>query len=393
VFRLFGKAGSIVPPGTFIQFTAERSADPPDLRSYQGADAACILYEDENDNPGHGRSDVKRGEGMEKSIGWGIIGTGWIAGKMAEALPFAAGSRLVAVGSRSRATADEFALRYRCDRAYGSYEEVALDADVDVVYVATPHPFHCSNTLMCLKSGKAVLCEKPFAMNEGEVLEMVSAARKYGLFLMEAFWTRFLPSIDRVLSLVASGVLGDVRHIKSDFGAITRFDPNHRAFNKSLGGGSLLDIGIYPVFLTLLLWGEPDTISCVPHIGSTGVDESLALTFAYNDGRIATLFSSFTVNSTVETDICGTKGRLKLKRFWHCPVPLELTLEGDRTGTIQFDYAGNGYNYEAAEVVRCLRGGKKESETLPLDFSLRLIRLLDRIRKDLGLVYDADVRA
>ena len=329
---------------------------------------------------------------MDRSIRWGILGTGWIAEKMAEALPFVEGSNLVAVGSRSGATADAFALRYRIGRAYGSYEEVALDPNVDVVYVATPHPFHCANTLMCLKTHKAVLCEKPFAMNEAEVLDMVSAARDRGMFLMEAFWTRFLPSIDRVLSLIGRGVLGEVRHIKSDFGVITPFNPDHRAFNKSLGGGSLLDIGIYPVFLTLLLWGEPDTISCVPHIGSTGVDESLALTFAYNDGRIATLFSSFTVNSTVETDICGTRGRLKLKRFWHCPVPLELTLGNDRTETIQFDYAGNGYNYEAAEVVRCLRAGKKESDILPLGFSLRLIRLLDRIRQAMGLVYDADAR-
>jgi predicted dehydrogenase len=243
---------------------------------------------------------------------------------------------------------------------------------------------------MCLKHGKAVLCEKPFAMNEREVLQMIATAREHRVFLMEAFWTRFLPSIDRVLELIASGVLGDVRHIQSDFGAITRFDPDHRAFNKTLGGGSLLDIGIYPVFLTLLLWGEPDQISSVPHIGSTGVDESLALIFKYADGRIATLFSSFTVNSTVETHICGTRGRLKLNRWWHCPVPLELTKGEEKPETLQFDYVGNGYNYEADEVTRCLRAGKKESDILPLGFSLRLIKLLDRIRKEMGLVYDAD---
>lgn len=328
---------------------------------------------------------------MDKRIKWGIIGTGWIAEKMAEGLAVVKDVTLVAVGSRTKGKADEFARRHRIGTAYGSYEELAVDPGIDVVYIATPHPYHCANTLMCLRYGKAVLCEKPFAMNEMEVLQMISTARERHVFLMEAFWTRFLPSIEKVLELVASGVLGEVRHIKSDFGAITRFDPDHRAFNKKLGGGSLLDIGIYPVFLTLLLWGEPDQISSVPHIGATGVDESLALIFKYGDGRIATLYSSFTVNSTVETHICGTKGRLKLNRWWHCPVPLELTKGEDHPETIQFDYVGNGYNYEAEEVARCLRSGRKESDILPLDFSLRLIRLLDRIRKEMGLVYDADL--
>lgn len=329
---------------------------------------------------------------MKQRIRWGIIGTGWIAGKMAEGLAVVQDATLAAVASRTKTKAVDFARRHQAGTAYGSYEELAADPDIDVVYVATPHPYHCANTLMCLKNGKAVLCEKPFAMNEKEVLQMISTARERRVFLMEAFWTRFLPSIDKVLELVASGVLGEVRHIQSDFGAITGFDPEHRAFNKKLGGGSLLDIGIYPVFLTLLLWGEPDQISSVPHIGPTGVDESLALIFKYNDGRIATLYSSFTVNSTVETHICGTSGRLKLNRWWHCPVPLELTKGDDRTETIQFNYVGNGYNYEAEEVGRCLRSGKKESDILPLDFSLRLIRLLDRIRNDMGLEYDADRR-
>jgi predicted dehydrogenase len=245
---------------------------------------------------------------------------------------------------------------------------------------------------MCLKNGKAVLCEKPFAMNEDEVLEMVGEAGQRNLFLMEAFWTRFLPSVDKVLSLIASGAIGEVRHIKSDFGVYRQFDPLHRAFNKELGGGSLLDIGIYPVFLTLLLWGEPDEISSVQDIGRTGVDETLSLSFKYNDGRIANLFSSFTVNSSVETLICGTGGRIKMNRMWHCPVPIELTTGDEHHETIGFDYVGNGYNYEAAEVVKCLRAGKTESDILPLEFSLRLIRLLDEIREEVGLVYDADSR-
>jgi dihydrodiol dehydrogenase / D-xylose 1-dehydrogenase (NADP) len=326
-------------------------------------------------------------------VAWGIIGTGWIADKMAEALTVVEHAELVAVGSRTKEKAHEFAARHRIGTAYGSYEEVAADPGIDVVFIGTPHPMHCANTLMCLRNGKSVLCEKPFAMNEKEVLQMISTARQHDVFLMEAFWTRFLPSIDKVLELIASGVLGEVRHIKSDFGVFRSFDPNHRAFNKGLGGGSLLDIGIYPVFLTLLLWGEPDRIISAPHFSPTGVDESLALTFQYTDGRIATLYSSFSVDSTIETHICGTGGRLRLNRMWHCPVPLELVQGDGRPKTLLFDYVGNGYNYEAAEVVKCVRSGKKESDILPLDFSLRLIRLLDRIRKDIELVYDADMSA
>ncbi len=327
---------------------------------------------------------------MANKIRWGFLGTGWIAEKMAAALTVVEDAELIAVGSRTAEKARAFAERHHVPHAHGSYEALAADPDVDVVYVATPHPFHCANTLLCLQNHKAVLCEKPFAMNEGEVRQMIAAARKYDTFLMEAFWTRFLPSVDKTLELIASGELGEVRHIKSDHAAFRTYDPQHRAFNKSLGGGSLLDIGIYPVFLTLLLWGEPDQIDAVPQIGPTGVDDSLALTFKYNDGRIATLFSSFMVDSTVETHICGTTGRLKFQRWWFCPVPLELTRGDGQPIQMNFNYVGNGYNYEVEEVHRCLRAGKKESEILTHEFSLRLIRLLDAIRKAIGLVYDAD---
>jgi len=325
-----------------------------------------------------------------KPINWGIIGTGWIADKFAEGLSVVSDAKLKAVASRSVDRVKSFAAKYHVDTAHGSYEQLARDPDVDVVYVATHHPYHCENTLMCLEEGKAVLCEKPFAMNEKEVRAMVAKAKEKRVFLMEAFWTRFLPSIEKTMELIAAGELGTVRHIESDFGVSRPYDPDHRMFNKELGGGSLLDIGIYPVFLTLLLWGEPDQMSAFADIGKTVVDESLSLIFKYNDGRMASLYSSFTVNSTVETHVCGTKARLKLNRMWHCPVSLELTKGDNDTKRIDPPYFGNGYNYEAAEVVRCLRSGKKESDILPLDFSLRLIKLLDSIRKEIGLVYEAD---
>jgi predicted dehydrogenase len=330
------------------------------------------------------------GQDIKAQINWGIIGTGWIAEKMVQGLAVVQDARLHAVASRSTARAQEFAQQHGFRKAYGSYGEIAQDPDVDVIYIATPHPLHCENTLMCLDRGKPVLCEKPLAMNEKQVSRMIARARERHTFLMEALWTRFLPSIQRAEELIARGELGAIRHIKSDFGVWREFDPKHRAFNKELGGGSLLDIGIYPLFLTLHLWGEPDEISAAADIGSTNVDESLALTLKYNDGRIATLFSSFTVNSTVETHICGTKGRLKVNRWWFSPTTLELTKGEGETTRIDPHATGNGYNYEAEEVMRCLRMGATESALLPLSFSLRLARLMDRIRKEIGLVYAAD---
>jgi predicted dehydrogenase len=253
---------------------------------------------------------------------------------MVEGLSILPDANVCAVASRDLNRAKDFARTHRIEKAYGTYEELARDPDIDVVYIATPHPWHCENTLLCLQHNKAVLCEKPLAMNEREVLKMVSTAREKNLFLMEALWTRFLPSILKAMEVIAAGELGEVRHIKSDFGIWRSFDPLHRMFNKDLGGGSLLDIGIYPLFLTLLLWGEPDQISAVADIGSTAVDESLALTLKYSDGRIATLFSSFTVDSTLETHICGTKGRLRLNRWWFCPTTLELTRGEGKPETI-----------------------------------------------------------
>lgn len=330
---------------------------------------------------------------ISAEIKWGIIGAGWIAEKFAQGISVLTSARVKGVASRDLERARGFAIAHGIESAYGTYEELVHDPDIDVVYVATPHPFHCEHSILCLENGKPVLCEKPLAMNEMEVLRMIDKAKEKDLFLMEAIWTRFLPSIAKVQEIVASGELGEVRHIKADFGIMRDFDPNHRVFCKALGGGSLLDIGIYPLFLTLLLWGEPDSISAVADIGSTTVDESLALTLKYSDGRIAVLFSSFRVDSTVETHICGTKGRLKLNRWWFCPSTLELS-KGDGAPLVIDPHAvGNGYNYEAEEVGRCLRAGVRESSMLPLAFSVRLMRLMDGIRKQIGLAYDADLKS
>jgi predicted dehydrogenase len=249
---------------------------------------------------------------------------------------------------------------------------------------------HCENTLMCIRNGKAVLCEKPFAMNEKEVRQMVSLAREKNVFLMEAFWTRFLPTISKTVDLIKKGVIGDIVHLKSDFGNRTHYDPKNRFYNPELGGGSLLDIGVYPVFIALLLFGEPEEITAKAIIGKTGVDENISAIFKYNNGRIATLFSTLLANSPVETDIYGTKGYIRINRMWHIPTSLTLVMRDGRTENFTFDYKNNGYDYEADEVTRCLLKGMKESPALPLDFSIKLIKLLDKIRDICQIKYPMD---
>ncbi len=325
---------------------------------------------------------------MERTIHWGILGTGKIAEKFATALQYVSHAQLYAVGSRDKTTAENFARMHNIPVAYGSYNDLVNDPRIDVIYIATPHVFHAENTLLCLEAGKSVLCEKPFAMNAQQVELMINKAREKKLFLMEALWTRFLPTILRTEELIKSGTLGDIVYIQSDFGIKPPFDPQGRLFNKKLGGGSLLDIGIYPIFIALFLLGLPDDIVSTAHIGATGVDESMSVIFKYNKGTLANLSSTFKANTPTETVICGTMGSIKIHRMWHMPSYLTyIPIEGIPQ-EIHFNYLSNGYEYEAQEVTNCVLQGKTESDLLPLNFSLKLINLLDIIRKQWGLEYD-----
>lgn len=325
---------------------------------------------------------------MKTNIQWGILGTGRIAEKFAIGLQHVANAQLYAVGSRSKEQANLFANKFNIPHAYGSYAKLASDPQVDVIYIASPHVFHAEHTLLCLESGKAVLCEKPFAMNARQVNDMIKKAREKNLFLMEALWTRFLPTIRKTEELISSGVIGDIIQIQSDFGFKAEYDPQWRLFNKKLGGGSLLDIGIYPVFITLLLLGMPDEIVSSAVIGPTGVDESMAAVFKYNNGKIASLSSTFMAHTPTETIICGTEGRIRIHRMWHTPTYMTLTQNNGTSEDIYFDYASNGYEYEAQEVTNCLLQGLKESPLLPLSFSEKLISLLDTIRQQWNLEYE-----
>ncbi|MCX7985970.1 MAG: Gfo/Idh/MocA family oxidoreductase [Bacteroidales bacterium] len=325
---------------------------------------------------------------MKTTIHWGILGTGRIAEKFAMDLQHVNNAQLYAVGSRTMEQAKMFANKYNVPLAYGSYTELVADPNIDIIYIASPHVFHAEHTLLCLDAGKAVLCEKPFAMNASQVSTMIRKAKEKNLFLMEALWTRFLPTIRKTEELISSGAIGNIIQLQSDFGFKAVYDPQWRLFNKQLGGGSLLDIGIYPIFITLLLLGLPDEILSSAIIGPTGVDETMAAIFKYNNGIIASLSSTFMANTPCETIISGTEGSIRIHRMWHTPTYLTISKNNGTVEDIRFNYAGNGYEYEAQEVTNCLLKGLKESPLLPLHFSEKLISLLDTIRKQWNLEYN-----
>lgn len=324
---------------------------------------------------------------MSKTYNWGIIGLGKIAHKFAKDLQGLPNARIHAVASRSEEKARAFAQQYGAPHAFGSYAEIVDCPELDVVYIATPHVLHCENAILCLRHGIPVLCEKPFAMNTGEVEQMIAVARDNDVFLMEAMWTRFMPTIEKALEIIESGQIGQVLSIKADFGFQGKFDPESRLYSPALGGGSLLDIGIYPVFLALLVLGRPSVIRAVAHLGQTGVDEEMGILFQYTDGRLAHLHSSILARTKTEAFIYGEHGTIHIHTRWHEPTFMTLLQESDRPREFKFDYQGKGYYLEAAEVMECLREGKRESDLLPLEFSLELMRLLDAIREEAGVRY------
>ena len=319
-----------------------------------------------------------------KTYNWAILGCGRIAKKFAADLQLLPNANLYATASRSLEKSQEFATEFNFQKAYGSYQEMVEDKTVDIVYIATPHSFHLEHASLCLNHKKAVLCEKAFAMNEKEVSSMISCAKKNDSFLMEAFWTRFNPAFLKVLAIIKTKELGELKHVKCDFKFFAEFDAQHRLFNKDLGGGSLLDIGIYPVFTSLMTLGIPDDIIINATLGATKVDEELEMLFQYNNGTSANLASGFTCNAFNDSEFYFTKGSVRISRELHRPLLI------GKKGNIEehhFDYKGLGYENEAAHLMQCLDEGRKASPMLPLDFSLSLIKTLDRIRKLAGVHY------
>lgn len=325
-------------------------------------------------------------------MNWGIIGLGKIARQFADDLRLLPNARLHAVASTSLERAQAFAVEFGALHAFGNYEDMVHCPDLDVVYVATPHPFHCENTLLCLENGLPVLCEKPFAMNLAEARRMVAAARRNRVFLMEALWTRFIPAIEQAFLLVDTGEIGDLHTIKADFGFKMPFDPASRLYNKALGGGSLLDLGIYPALLALSFFGkpEPENIFAAATFTATDVDESCAFNFQFPAGRLALCHSTLAANTSLGAHLYGTEGTIFLHPRWHHPQKITVSRYDGREETmcdIDIPYLGRGYSYEAAHVMQCIENELLESETLPLDFTLDLVETMDTIREKIGLEY------
>ncbi len=328
---------------------------------------------------------------MQKTYNWGIIGLGKIARLFAEDLAKLDNARLSAVASRSQERADAFAKEFGAAHAYGSYEAMMECPELDVVYIATPHSLHHENTLMCLNAGFSVLCEKAFALNARQAEEMVNLARSRGLFLMEALWTRFLPTTTKALELIQADTIGRIQSVKADFGFKAPYDAESRLFNPALAGGALLDIGLYPVFLAYLMLGEPQEVHAAARIGATQVDEEIGMLFSYADGRMAHLHATLRAHTKTEAFLYGDKGTLHWHTRWHEPSNFSIIGEDGRPHNHYFEWATNGYSFEAQEVMRCLAEGRTESELWPLDKTLGLMRLLDRVRREVGLVYPGEV--
>lgn len=328
---------------------------------------------------------------MEKKItNWGIIGLGKIAHKFARDLLLVPGARLSAVASQSQERSDQFAAQYHARFAYGSYETILDCPELDAVYIATPHVSHAALSIQCLERKIPVLCEKPFAMNAREVRRMIAAAKAKDTFLMEAMWTRFFPLIEKTFEIVKSGAIGDLLTLKADFGFHAPQEPDSRIYSKKLGGGAILDVGIYPLVLSLWLFGKPEKIRTMTTFTHTGVDESCSILLDYSGNRMANLYASLKTQTEVEATLYGTKGKLRLYDPFHHPRQLSHGLYYQDTQTLRHNYPGNGYQFEITEVMDCLQKGLKESPKMPLDFSLQLIELLDDVRVSAGMHYEQD---
>lgn len=321
------------------------------------------------------------------TVRWGIMATGMIAELFAEGLPYVTDSELVAVGSRTQEAVDRFGQRYDVPRRHASYEALANDPEVDVVYIATPHGMHYENMLMCLNAGKHVLCEKAFTLNARQAAEVIALAREKKLFLMEAMWTRFLPAVVELRRVLMEGSIGEVRVFQADFSFPPRFDATSRLFAPALGGGSLLDLGIYPVSFASMLFGEPERIVSAAHLGSTQVDMQMSAIMVYPDGKIATALSSLECSGANRASIQGRLGRIEIEREFFHPERFSVILHEGNREDYYLPIEGNGYRYEAQEVVDLLQAGELESPIMPLDETLAIMRMMDTMRAQWGMIY------
>lgn len=318
---------------------------------------------------------------------WGIMGAGGISRTFASDLLHASRAELKAVTSRSKERSEQFAAEFNIPRAYDNYEDFVQDDEIDIVYIGTLHPMHKNGALQCLRAGKHVLCEKPIAMDAEEAAEMIRVARENNVFLMEAMWTRFLPSVVQVRKWLDEGAIGDVHMVTANFGFNIGWDPESRLLNKRLGGGALLDAGIYPISFASMVFGQqPNMIQSSSHIGTLDVDERFSVLFGYEGDRTAMLNSAVRLKLVNEAIIYGTKGHIRVPEFLAAKAAY---LHRDDGASLEFKAPRNlhGFIYEIEEVMDCIQEGRNESQIMPLDESLAIMKTLDAVRGQWGLEY------
>ena len=325
---------------------------------------------------------------MNKNYRWGILGAGRIAEKFGEALCFTEGSEVYAVASRDMDKAKAYASKYNAGKVYNNYTDLVKDENVDIIYIATPHAFHYEQTMLCLENKKAVLCEKPMSLTLQQTTEMIAAATKNKLFLMEGMWTGCMPFIDKILSLIKDDTIGQPKYLTSDFGFTAPVDHDGRLYNKSLGGGSVMDVGIYPIFLSALIFGEPSVIQTVSKLTATGVDEYANIVLQYANGQTAHVLSSISFNTAIEAEIIGTKGRIKITNPWFKATGFSVILNDGTIQQFSMPHASNGFEHEIKEVMHCLDNGLLESNKIPHRLTSAVSKIMGEILQQAGVTYE-----
>jgi predicted dehydrogenase len=326
----------------------------------------------------------------DRPIRWGLLATGGIAHSFATDLAFlpAGEAEIVAVGSRSQESADAFGAEFSIPNRHASYQALVEDPEVDAVYISTPHPGHRDAALLAIRAGKAVLCEKPLTMDAAEAGELIDAARAGGTFLMEAMWTRHLPHIVRIREILAAGTLGQIIAVTAEHGQWFAHDPEHRIFKPSLGGGALLDLGIYPISFASMVLGTPAKVTAVSNPAFTGIDAQTSIVFQYTDGAHAILTTTSYALTPNGAAISGTDARIEIAGTFYRPTSFRVLDRSDNVlETWDEPHQGGGLRHQAAEVGRCLRAGLTESPRMPLDESLAIMQTMDEIRAQIGLTY------
>jgi len=322
---------------------------------------------------------------------WGILGTGGIAEAFVTDLR-ATGIEVVAVGSRSQASADAFGSRFDIAARHPTYEALVADPEVDAVYVATPHPMHAENAFLAIAAGKHVLVEKPFTLNAAEATEVAEAARRAGVVVLEAMWTRFLPSMVRIREIIAAGTLGEVRTLLADHDQLLPSDPQHRINNPELGGGALLDLGVYPVSFAVDLFGAPSSVTARGDKTVTGVDRQVALILEHDGGALSVLHTALDTRGANTATIVGTEGRIEIDSVWYNQT--SFTVYSGESGEALERYdekvVSRGMQFQAWELERVVRDGGRESPLLPLDESIAIMAVLDEARRQVGVVYPGE---